>query len=190
MKIGIDVDGVLLDYEKGMLANAEIFDIEKCRSNGKIHLNKYFVQDKYDWTDDEKIQFINENLAEISKKSNIMPGAKYVLSKLKEMGHDLIIISTRGTESEEMIEIVTEKFKEENMQFDKYYWKENNKLQICKDENIDIMIDDSPTTCKKMIDNKIRAIYFRGIRGYDLEKNEYLKEVNNWGEVYRYIKGG
>ena len=22
-----------------------------------------------------------------------------------------------------------------------------------------------------------------------LEQNEYLKEVSNWGEIYRYIKG-
>lgn len=50
------------------------------------------------------------------------------------------------------------------------------------------MIDDNPTTCKKMIDNKIKTIYFRGMRGNDLEKSKYLKEVTNWGEVYRYIK--
>ncbi len=27
MKIGIDVDGVLLDFEKGMLVQAELYDI-------------------------------------------------------------------------------------------------------------------------------------------------------------------
>lgn len=187
MKIGIDVDGVLLDYEKGMLVGAEFFDIEKCRGNGKIYLDKFFVQDKYDWTQEEKTQFINENLSKISKESNIMAGAKYVLEKLKEMGHELIIISTRGTESDEMIDIVTEKFKKENMRFDKYYWKEHNKLNVCQEENIDIMIDDSPKTCKKMAENEIKAIYFRGIRGCDLEESDYLKEVNNWGEIYRYI---
>lgn len=187
MIIGIDVDGVLLDYEKGMLANAEIFDIEKCRGNGKIYLDKYFAQDKYDWTDIEKETFIKENLGKISKESNIMPGAKYVLNKLKEMGHKLIIISSRGKEEDNMIDIVMQKFNKENINFDKYYWKENNKLNICKEENVDIMIDDSPTICKSMSDNKIKAIYFRGIRGCDLEENEYLKEVSNWGEIYRYI---
>lgn len=47
-----------------------------------------------------------------------------------------------------------------NLTFDKYFWKEHNKLKVCKEENIDIMIDDSPSTCKKMQANKIRAIYF------------------------------
>lgn len=63
-----------------------------------------------------------------------------------------------------MINIVTEKFQKENIKFDKYYWKEHNKLEVCKQEGIDIMIDDSPTICKKMAENKIKAIYFRGIR--------------------------
>lgn len=187
MKIGIDVDGVLLDYEKGMLANAEIYDIEKCRGKGIIYPEKYFVQDRYDWTDEEKKKFISENLGQISKDSNIMAGAKYVINKLRKMGNELIIISSRGTESEDMVDIVTDKFNNQGIEFDKYYWKKRDKLDICKLEKIDIMIDDSPKICQKMIENKIKVIYFRGIRGNDLEKSEYIKEVNNWGEIYRYL---
>ena len=33
-----------------------------------------------------------------------------------------------------------------------------------------------------------RSIYkFREYPNYELEENEYLKEVHNWGEIYRYI---
>lgn len=187
MKIGIDVDGVLLDYEKGMLSTAEIFDIERCRGNGKIRTDKYFEQDRYDWTDKEKEDYINENLGRISKESCIMPGAKYVLEKLRNMGAELIIISARGTESDEMIDIVLDKFEKENIKFDKYYWKELNKLKVCKDENIDFMIDDSPNTCKNMADNGVKTLYFRGMRGWNLDEGEFLKEVSNWGEVYRFF---
>lgn len=59
MNIGIDVDAVLLDWEKGLLAMAEIFDIEECRENGKVN-NTYFIQDQYDWTTDEKEKFKNK----------------------------------------------------------------------------------------------------------------------------------
>lgn len=189
MKIGIDVDGVILDYEKGWIASVEIFDIEKCRGNGKIYLAPYIAQHKYDWTDEEKEQCVNENFARISEESPIMAGAKYVLDQLKQMGHELIIISARGKEGDQMIDIVTEKFEREQMKFDKYYWKENNKLKVCQEEQIDIMIDDRPDTCQKIAEHKIKTLYFRGIRGWDLPENEYLKEVSNWGEVYRYIKG-
>ena len=189
VKIGIDVDGVLLDYEKELLVRAEIFDMEKCRGNGKVHLDEYFIQNKYDWTAEEKSQFIDENLERISKEAKLMSGAKYVLQKLKEMGDELIILSSRGAEGDELIKIAVQKFQEQNLIFDKYYWKEKNKLKICQEEKIDIMIDDSSVTCQKLADHQIKTLYFRGIRGWDLEENEYLKEVSNWGEVYRYRKG-
>ena len=62
MKIGIDVDGVLLDFEKGMLVQAELYDMDIARGKGKIHSKPYFVQNKYDWTDKEKEDFIKKNL--------------------------------------------------------------------------------------------------------------------------------
>lgn len=189
MKIGIDVDGVILDYEKELLMKAEIFDMEKCRGNGKVHLDAYLAQDKYDWTENEKKQFIQENLAEISQNATIMAGAKYVLDKLKKMGHELIILSARGIEGDELINVATDKFCQANIQFDKYCWKEKNKLKVCQEEKIDIMIDDNSVTCQKMAEHEIKTLYFRGIRGWDLEEGEYLKEVSNWGEVYRFIKG-
>ena len=149
MNIGIDVDAVLLDWEKGLLAMSEIFDIEECRGNGKVN-DTYFIQDQYDWTTDEKEKFKDKYFLRLSKESNIMPGAIEVIHRLQKMGHKLIIISTRGTETEEMINIVANKFKENNLTFDKYFWKEHNKLKVCKEEKIDIMIDDSPSTCTKM----------------------------------------
>lgn len=42
MNIGIDVDAVLLDWKKGLLAMAEIFDIDRCRGNGKIKIHILF----------------------------------------------------------------------------------------------------------------------------------------------------
>ena len=188
MKIGIDVDGVLLDYEKEMLANAEIFDIEQCRNTGIIESSEFFLQNRYDWTQEEKTRFINENFVRISKESAIMAGAKYVTDRLKEMGHELIIILARGIEGDEMIDIVMKKFAEYKFAFDKYYWKVHDKLEICQKEKIDMMIDDNTKICEKLVKHQIKTIYFRGMRGYDLEENEYLKEVSNWGEVYRYIK--
>ena len=73
------------------------------------------------------------------------------------------------------------------MRFDKYYWGVEDKLEICKAENVDIMIDDYYKVCKQTSENKIKTLYFREYPNYELEENEYLKEVHNWGEIYRYI---
>ena len=56
-----------------------------------------------------------------------------------------------------------------------------------REENIDIMIDDSYEHCKKISERKIQAIYLKDAPSYDLE-NEYTKVLYNWGEIYRYIK--
>jgi len=67
---------------------------------------------------------------------------------LKENGHKLIIISSRGYDNVKMQKIAKEKLKKENLKFDKYYLKALDKLQICIKEKIDLMIDDSYLICK------------------------------------------
>mgnify|MGYP001864253217 FL=1 len=50
------------------------------------------------------------------------------------------------------------------------------------------MIDDSYDVCKKLSENQIKMIYFRDKDMKEIKENEYVKEVSNWGEIYRYIK--
>ena len=87
-----------------------------------------------------------------------------------------------------MKDVAIEKFNEEGISFNKYYWKQDDKLEVAKNERIDVMIDDSYDVCKKLSLNGIKTIYFRDKDMKVLEQNENLKEVSNWGEIYRYIK--
>ena len=63
-----------------------------------------------------------------------------------------------------------------------------DKLQICKDEKIDIMIDDNPDTCYKLSKNNIRTLYFKNIYGKEIPENNYLTQVYDWGNIYRKLK--
>lgn len=107
---------------------------------------------------------------------------------LKKEGNDLIIISARGGMVEEIKDVAIQKFNEEGISFNKYYWKQDDKLEVAQKEHIDFMIDDSYDVCKKLSTNGIKTIYFRDKEMKKLEQNKYLKEVSNWGEIYRYIK--
>ena len=118
-----------------------------------------------------------------------MPGAKDVINMLLKEGNELIVISARGGMVEEMKDVAIEKFKEERISFNKCYWKQDDKLEVAQKENIDFMIDDSYDVCKKLSENGIKTIYFRDKEMKKLKQNEYLKEVSNWGEIYRIIKG-
>ena len=99
-----------------------------------------------------------------------------------------MVITARGGFIKEMKDDAIRLLNENNIEFDKYYWKVEDKLEICKKENVDIMIDDDWKIIKRLADNQIKTLYFRDTNLMKLEENEYVKEINNWGEIYRYIR--
>ena len=120
----------------------------------------------------------------------MMSDFRVVYDLLKEQGHKFIAITARGGFVKEMKDDAIRILEENNIKFDKYYWKIDDKLEICKNENVDVMIDDDWKIIKKLAENHLRTLYFRDTNLKRLGKNEYIKEVNNWGEIYRYIKEG
>lgn len=187
MKIGIDVDGVILDFERVLKAYGDLYDFIELKKGGIINRHENYLRNRYDWTEEERMNFVNKYFLKLSKKTNLIPGAKEVINMLKKEGNEFIVISARGGTVEKMKDVAIEKFEEEEILFDKYYWKQEDKLEVAQKENIDIMIDDSYDVCKKLSENKIKTIYFRDKEMKKLEQNEYLKEVSNWGEIYRII---
>lgn len=99
-----------------------------------------------------------------------------------------VVITARGGFVKKMKDDARRLLEENNIKFDKYYWKISDKLEICKKENVDIMIDDDWRIIKNLSDNSIKTLYCRDTNLMKLEENEYIKEVNNWGDIYRYIR--
>ena len=106
---------------------------------------------------------------------------------LKDYDIEFVVISARGGHIEEMIDDAKDLLEKNNITFDKYYWKQDDKLDMCINEKIDIMIDDDYKVIENLSSNKIKTLYFRDVNLKRLEENEYIKEVNNWGDIYRYI---
>ena len=105
MKIGIDLDGVIFDSEKLYRVYTELYDMIELGKNSKKDNRELKFQDRFDWTDEEKDNFLDEYQPEIISQANYMPGAKMILKKLKEEGNDLYIITARGIHNEQIIEI-------------------------------------------------------------------------------------
>lgn len=124
----------------------------------------------------------------ISKESPLMAGFIGVYNRLKKLDIEFIVITARGSFITEMKDDAIRLLNENNIKFDKYYWQQDDKLEVCKKENIDIMIDDDYRIIEKLSKNNIKTLYFRDVELKKLKENEYIKEVNNWGDVYRYIK--
>ena len=189
MKIGIDLDGVIFDSEKEFRVYSELYDMIDLKQNSKLDNKELKFQDRFKWTTKETEGFLNKYHKQIIVESTYMPGVKRILNLLKQDGHSLILITARGGMNKDMIKITEERLKQSEMDiFDKYYWATENKDDVCIKENIDIMIDDFYKKCESIANKKIKTIYLKDAPSYDLEENEYIKVLYNWGEIYRYIK--
>lgn len=188
MKIGIDLDGVVIDSETTFRTYEEIFDIDILNGNNLINREEPKFQARYNWTKEQEKEFIEKYFLKISKESNLMSGFMATYELLKQQGHEFVVITARGGFIKEMKDDAIRLLNENNIKFDKYYWHIDDKLEICQKENVDIMIDDDWKIIKKLAENKIKTLYFRDTNLMKLEENEYIKEVNNWGDIYRYIR--
>ena len=188
MKIGLDLDGVVIDSETTFRTYEEIFDIDALKTNNLINREEPKFQERYNWTDDQEKEFIQKYFMTVSKESNLMSGFLGAYRLLKKQGHEFVIITARGGFIKEMKDDALRLLEENGVKFDKYYWKMNDKLDVCKKEKIELMIDDDWKIIKKLSENKIKTLYFRDTNLKRLEENKYIKEVNNWGDVYRHIK--
>ena len=184
MKIGIDLDGVVIDSETTFRTYEEIFDIDNLKGNNLI--NKF--QARYNWTPEQEKEFIEKYFLKVSKESNLMSGFIGVYNLLKEQGHEFVVITARGGFVGKMKDDAIRLLEENDIKFDKYYWKVEDKLEICQKEKVDIMIDDDWKIIKKLSDNQIKTLYFRDTNLVKLDESDYIREVNNWGEIYRYIR--
>ena len=190
MKIGIDLDGVVIDSETTFRTYEEIYDIDILKENNLVNREEPKCQERYNWTKEQNQEFIDKYFLKVSRESNLMSGFYAVYNLLKEQGHEFVVITARGGFIKEMKDDAIRVLKENGIEFDKYYWHIENKLEICQKENVDIMIDDDWRIIKNLSDNKVKTLYFRDTNLVKLEENEYIKEVNNWGDIYRVIRTG
>ena len=189
MKIGIDLDRVVIDSETTFRTYEEIFDIDVLKGNNLINKEEPKFQSRYNWTNEQEKEFIERYFLTVSKESNLMSGFIGIFNLLKEQGHEFVVITARGGFVKEMKDDAIRLLEENNIKFDKYYWNVEDKLEICKNEKVDIMIDDDWKIIKRLADNEVKTLYFRDTNLMTLEENKYIKEVNNWVEIYRHIKG-
>ena len=84
MKIGIDLDGVVIDSETTFRTYEEIFDLNKFNGNNLINREEPKFQARYNWKDEEQKEFIKNYFMTVSKQSPLMAGFIGVYNLLKK----------------------------------------------------------------------------------------------------------
>lgn len=93
MKIGIDIDNVISNFNETLL-NEYIEHDKALRNKGIINKGVY-IRKMFDWSIEEETLFYKNNIERIAKKLNIIDGAKEYIDKIKSDGHSIYIITGR-----------------------------------------------------------------------------------------------
>ena len=188
MKIGIDIDNVISNFNDTLLTEYLLHDKE-LRNSGIINKNAdYIRKGMFDWNEDEETNFYKNNIERIAKKLGVIEGAKEYIDKLHDDGHIICIITGRDNgEYTEPYNMTKKWLEDNNIYYDDLIltdaYDKHAKTKQCLEHNIDIMIDDSVSICSDCVENGITTILM------DTPYNKYsnIQRVKSWKEFYRYV---
>ena len=188
MKIGIDIDNVISNFNDTLLTEYLLHDKE-LRNSGIINKNAdYIRKGMFDWNEDEETDFYKNNIERIAKKLGVIEGAKEYIGKLHDDGYIICVITGRDNgEYKEPYNMTKKWLVDNNIYYDDLIltdaYDKHAKTKQCLEHNIDIMIDDSVRICSDCIENGITTILM------DTPYNKYsnIQRVKSWEEFYRYV---
>lgn len=188
MKIGIDIDNVISNFNDELLKEYLKHDKE-LRNTGIINEDVFIRYGMFDWTEKEEAEFYKNNIERIAIKLKPIHRATETIKKLKEDGNEIIIISGRNNgEYNNPYKLTEEWLAKYNIVYDKLIltnaYNKEEKANVCKENNIDIMIEDSTQTAIN-IEKVGTKVLFMNTR-YN-KNNENFEKVSNWKEIYSKI---
>ena len=190
MKIGIDIDNTITDiqeqlnqaaYDYAIKLGKDInknIEVEDSKNDGNVY------QKVYRFTYDELKYFLGTIQEEITNNAEPRLGAVEIIKKLRQEGHEIYIITARDDEFHENPYMLSKNWLDKNqIVYDKLIVNARNKEIVCKEENIDIFIDDQLGNCLKVSNIGIKTIRFTDNK----EIHDNIVNISSWNEVYEYI---
>lgn len=195
MNIGIDLDGVLTNYRKFAIEQGQKY----CKENTKGKLENpdaYYMKDMYNWDEETDYDFWIKNIFTYATENPAIQGASENIKKLKKDGNTIFIITARKFATpddeceqeikEKMKKIVKEWLAKNKIEYDYVIFSKEDKSKNIIENNIDVMIEDSPNNVKKLSRlTKVICVdwpYNKGI------ENDNIYRCFNWNEIYMKIK--
>ena len=186
MRIGIDIDGVLQNISEFILD----YGSKYCYDNGikfEIHPNEYDESKSLGISNDEAEKFWNKYLVEYVTNYKPRKFAREVIDILKEKNEIYIITSRNeyGLPKEEyghMQELTKSWFEKNKIYYDKLIFSPENKVNICLNNNIDIMIEDWDKNIKELSDAGINVVCFDNPYNKN-NVNENIPRIFSWYDL-------
>ena len=186
MRIGIDIDNCISNFDDVLLEEYLKHDKE-LRNTGIVDENPIYISiGMFDWSKEENDDFYYNNIQRIAMSLKPLNNAKEVIDKLKADGNEIYIISSRDNGEYINPEKMTREWlKKYDIYFDKLILTGRyEKGPVCKENNIDIMIEDSIKNCEDIENNGVEC-YIMDTR-YNKHETRF-ERVKRWDEIYSKI---
>ena len=193
MVIGIDIDDTTVVTVESMVKYGDKYDTEvlnreaKKDNLGRIK-DRYYMNALYGWTEEEKFAFFDMYYKNVLEECYPLPNASEIINKLKQEENEIIFITARLTNIKncETENITKETFRKYNIPYDKLIMNVDDKLKFCKENGVEVFIEDSYETCKSLQENGIKAYLMTTKMNRNIV-DEKIERVSSWNEVYEKI---
>lgn len=192
MIIGIDIDDTLNNEYQFMIDYGTKYCYEK-NIGELVKIDTIHSTEMFGWSEKTAHQFWHAHM-ELFNSFPAIPFAGEIISKLKKDGHKIYIITAREHGDEwfpksiaDNMETFTANWLLNNgIPFDKIFFAADDKGKVCKENGVDIMIDDDPYNLDKII-GKAEAFIFDKPYNRDAKYN-IATRVYSWFDAYNKIK--
>lgn len=185
MRIGIDIDDTITDSTKTVKKYIKKYDSYYSKDHKLINGLESIIRGFFDV--EEARLFFKDHCMEIGNEIKVKKNAKEVIDKLMRDGHEIVIITARSDKYyKDSDKYCADYLKRNNINYDKLVTKQTYKIETCKREKIDLMIDDAIDTVENLEKEGIKSVLFTSELNKD--KKTKVKRVNNWNQLYDYIK--
>lgn len=190
MRIGVDIDGVLNDIGEWHYSCGFKFCIENHIDRG-FNPYKYMMEEQFGLTDEENYKFWKEYIFDLMVSIPTRPYAGKVLNLLKDMGHEIVILTARDNRyltnqyANTMNFYVEEWLNKNSIPYDEIIAGPGSKKDKCIKNKLDIMIEDKASNVEK-ISEIIPVLCFDAPYNLDVKKDNVTR-VYSWYQIYKYF---
>ena len=190
MRIGVDIDGVLNDVAEWHFAYGSKFCLENGINRG-FDPTKYYMEDEFFLTAEENREFWRQYIFDLLLAIPPRPFASEVIHRLRQDGHQIIILTARDNQYLEHQYEGTSDFyvkhwlDKHNIEYDEIIFGSSNKREKCLMGNFDLMIEDKASNVEKI--SKIIPVFV-----FDAPYNQGFTSKNvfrvySWYQIYQEI---
>ena len=191
MIIGIDIDNTITEVQE-QLNNAAFEYAIKLGKNIKNSENPFediknngdTYKKKFKFSYNELKYFLKNIQEEIINKAKPRDKAIETINRLRIEGHKIIIITARDSEFHDDPYLLSKNWLDKNnIEYDKLIVNAREKAPICKEEKINLFIDDQLNNCLDISKIGIKTIRI------STDKKQYRDIITfeTWNEIYNYI---